>query len=114
MTNRSNPGHRKSFPDGMAMGLLDDRSSMLEANGRAPRDKLSDSVDAICGIDFPKLYVHKDVFNELRAIQRSQSSPKFDLKDIGSSALRIVLALPNATDLIRERVMTDFLARRRL
>jgi hypothetical protein len=36
------------------------------------------------------------------------------LRDIGSSALRIVLALPNATELIKERVMMDFLARRRL
>ena len=51
---------------------------------------------------------------ELQAIQRSQSSPKFDLKDIGSSALRIVLALPNGAELIKERVMKDFLARRRL
>jgi len=95
------------------MGLHDDPISMLEANGRTPRDKGPEPVDAMCEIDFPKLYVHKDVFNELRAIQRSQSSPKFDLKDIGSSALRIVLALPNATDLIKERVMSDFLARRR-
>lgn len=65
-------------------------------------------------LDFPKLYVHKDVFAQLQTIQRSQASPKFDLKDIGSSALRIVLALPNATELIKERVMMDFLARRRL
>ena len=64
--------------------------------------------------DFPKLYVHRDVFTQLQSIQRSQVSPKFDLKDIGSSALRIVLALPNATELIKERVMMDFLARRRL
>ena len=85
---------------------------MLEAI--APRDQHSALSDAIGEIDFPKLYVHKDVFCELQAIQRSQSSPKFDLKDIGSSALRIVLALPNATELIKERVMKDFLARRRL
>ena len=65
-------------------------------------------------LDFPKLYVHKDVFTQLQTIQRSQASPKFDLKDIGSSALRIVLALPNATELIKERVMMDFLTRRRL
>jgi hypothetical protein len=65
-------------------------------------------------LDFPKLYVHKDVFTQLQSIQRSQASPKFDLKDIGSAALRIVLALPNATELIKERVMMDFLARRRL
>ena len=64
--------------------------------------------------DFPKLYVHRDVFSQLQSIQRSQASPKFDLKDIGSSALRIVLALPNAAELIKERVMMDFLARRRL
>ena len=64
--------------------------------------------------DFPKLYVHRDVFVQLQSIQRSQASPKFDLKDIGSSALRIALALPNATELIKERVMMDFLARRRL
>jgi hypothetical protein len=85
---------------------------MLEAIAPTPRQKGSALVDAICEIEFPKLYVHKDVFSELRAIQRSQSSPKFDLKDIGSSALRIVLALPNATDLIKEQVMKDFLARR--
>jgi len=86
---------------------------MVEAVTPVPRDKDS-FVDAICAIDFPKLYVHKDVFSDLQAIQRSQSSPKFDLRDIGSSALRIVLALPNATDLIKERVMKDFLARRQL
>ena len=85
---------------------------MLEA--MAPRDKGPGMVEAIGGLDFPKLYVHKDVFVELQAIQRSQTSPKFDLKDIGSSALRIVLALPNAAELIKERVMKDFLARRRL
>ena len=85
---------------------------MLEA--MAPRDRSSAMVDAIGEIDFPKLYVHKDVFSELQAIQRLQASPKFDLKDIGSSALRIVLALPNAAELINERVMKDFLARRRL
>ena len=72
------------------------------------------ALDGASEIDFPKLYVHKDVFAQLQMIQRSQASPKFDLKDIGSSALRIVLALPNATELIRERVMMDFLARRRL
>jgi hypothetical protein len=65
-------------------------------------------------LDFPKLYVHRDVFTQLQSIQRSQASPKFDLKDIGSSALRIVLALPNGAELIKERVMMDFLARRRL
>ena len=85
---------------------------MLEA--LSPRDKSSRTDEAIGGLDFPKLYVHKDVFSELQAIQRSQVSPKFDLKDIGSSALRIVLALPNAAELIKERVMKDFLARRRL
>jgi hypothetical protein len=85
---------------------------MLEA--LAPADKKSTTGDSTNDFEFPKLYVHKDVFGELQAIQRSQVSPKFDLKDIGSSALRIVLALPNATELINERVMKDFLARRRL
>lgn len=85
---------------------------MLEA--MAPTDRRSTTSDAINDFEFPKLYVHKDVFSELQAIQRSQASPKFDLKDIGSSALRIVLALPNAAELIKERVMKDFLARRRL
>ena len=79
----------------------------------ATREKNSE-LEGSGEFDFPKLYVHKDVFIQLQAIQRSQASPKFDLKDIGSSALRIVLALPNATDLIKERVMKDFLARRRL
>ncbi len=85
---------------------------MLEA--MVPTDRRSTTGDAINDFEFPKLYVHKDVFSELQAIQRSQASPKFDLKDIGSSALRIVLALPNAAELIKERVMKDFLARRRL
>lgn len=85
---------------------------MLEAITRSPRDQSSVLIDAISEGTFPKLYVHRDVFSELQGIQRSQSSPKFDLKDIGSSALRIVLSLPNATDLIKERVMKDFLARR--
>ncbi len=87
-------------------------TGMLEA--LAPRDKSPVTGEAIGGLDFPKLYVHKDVFSELQGIQRSQVSPKFDLKDIGSSALRIVLGLPNAAELIKERVMKDFLARRRL
>ena len=85
---------------------------MLEAV--APTDKSATMGDVSNAFEFPKLYVHRDVFSELQAIQRSQVSPKFDLKDIGSSALRIVLALPNATELIKERVMKDFLARRRL
>jgi hypothetical protein len=85
---------------------------MLEAV--APADRKSATGDAVGDFEFPKLYVHKEVFSQLQAIQRSQLSPKFDLKDIGSSALRIVLALPNATELIKERVMKDFLARRRL
>ena len=85
---------------------------MLEV--MAPTDKRSAPGEATNDFEFPKLYVHKDVFSELQAIQRSQASPKFDLKDIGSSALRIVLALPNAAELINERVMKDFLARRRL
>lgn len=72
------------------------------------------AIEGSVELDFPKLYVHRDVFAQLQSIQRSQASPKFDLKDIGSSALRIVLALPNAAELIKERVMMDFLARRRL
>jgi len=63
--------------------------------------------------DFPKLYVHRDVFEQLQQIQRSQESPKFDLRDIGSAALRILLAMPNAPQLIKEQVLKDFLARRR-
>ena len=85
---------------------------MLEA--AAPIVKMPLASDEFDGFDFPKLYVHRDVFGQLQAIQRSQSSPKFDLKDIGSSALRIVLGLPNGAELIKERVMMDFLARRRL
>lgn len=73
----------------------------------APRGALGES-------EFSKLYVHKDVFCELQAIQRSQLSPKFDLKDICSSALRIVFALPDATALIKEQVMKDFVTRRRI
>jgi hypothetical protein len=84
---------------------------MLETIAAQERTRAPDGSGEL---DFPKLYVHKDVFTELQTIQRSQASPKFDLKDIGSSALRIVLALPNATQLIKERVMMDFLARRRL
>jgi hypothetical protein len=79
-----------------------------------PTREKNPAVEGLGELDFPKLYVHKDVFSQLQAIQRSQASPKFDLKDIGSSALRIVLALPNSTELIKERVMKDFLARRRL
>ena len=85
---------------------------MLEA--AAPMVKTPSAGEEVDGFDFPKLYVHRDVFVELQSIQRSHASPKFDLKDIGSSALRIVLALPNAAELIKERVMMDFLARRRL
>jgi hypothetical protein len=90
----------------------DDGISMQHADTPTPRDNGPAIVDAICTIDFPKLYVHKDVFSELQAIQRSQSSPKFDLRDIGSSAPCIVLAPLNATDLIKERMMKDSLARR--
>jgi hypothetical protein len=63
--------------------------------------------------EFPKLYVHRDVFERLQAIQRSQESPKFDLRDIGSSALRVLLSMPNAAELIREQLLKDLLARRR-
>ena len=85
---------------------------MIEAitpkdQGPAPRDAMGES-------GFLKLYVHQDVFCELQAIQRSQSSPRFDLKDICSSALRIALALPDATALIKNQVMKDFVARRQL
>lgn len=63
--------------------------------------------------EFPKLYVHRDVFEQLKQIQRSQHSPKFDLRDIGSSALRILLAMPNAPELIKQQVLKDFLEHRR-
>jgi hypothetical protein len=80
----------------------------------APKDPVLTEVDTIGESDFAKVYVHKDVFHQMQAIQRSQGSPKFDLKDICSAALRIALTLPDATALIKKQVMTDFLTRRRL
>ena len=56
-----------------------------------------------------KVFLHLDVFEEMRAIQRMQEqSPRFDLRDLTSSALRLVLNQPDAARLILDKAQVDF------
>jgi len=59
-----------------------------------------------------KVYLHRDVFDELRAIQRTQDeSPRFDLRDLASAALRFVLRQPDSGRLILDIAHQDFARR---
>ncbi|HQR19504.1 MAG TPA: hypothetical protein PKV98_01470 [Burkholderiaceae bacterium] len=59
-----------------------------------------------------KVYVHRDVFEQLREIQRGQGkSPRFDLRDLTSAALRYVLSQPESSRLILEMAYRDFARR---
>lgn len=59
-----------------------------------------------------KVYLHRDVFDELRAIQRTQDqSPRFDLRDLASAALRFVLRQPDSGRLILNIAHQDFARR---
>lgn len=75
---------------------------------------MSTRVDAADGAARPrdKVYLHRDVFDQLREIQRSQEdSPRFDLCDLTSAALRVLLAQPGAQRLIVEMAHRDFARR---
>lgn len=58
------------------------------------------------------LPVDKDIFARLQETQRLQRGrhdfPEFDLGFLGTAALRIVFALPNADERILEQVCIDF------
>jgi hypothetical protein len=72
----------------MREGRDDQATGEVEMLEVAVRDRGSSPSEAMeGGPEFPKLYVHRDVFSELQAIQRSQVAPKFDLRDIGSSGI---------------------------
>lgn len=59
-----------------------------------------------------KVYLHRDVFDQLREIQRSQcKSPRFDLRDLTSAALRYVLSQPESAALILDIAYRDFARR---
>ena len=59
-----------------------------------------------------KVYLHRDVFDQLREIQRGQGkSPRFDLRDLTSAALRYVLNQPESARLILDIAYRDFARR---
>lgn len=59
-----------------------------------------------------KVYLHRDVFDQLRAIQRGQDqSPRFDLRDLASAALRHLLSQPDSARRILEIAHRDFARR---
>lgn len=59
-----------------------------------------------------KVYLHRDVFDQLRQIQRGQGqSPRFDLRDLTSAALRYVLNQPDSGRLILDIAHRDFARR---
>ena len=54
----------------------------------------------------------KDEFLALQAVQRAQiRSPRFDLRDIASAAIRLALELPDAEARIRDQALRDSFAR---
>ena len=59
-----------------------------------------------------KVYLHRDVFDQLREIQRGQGqSPRFDLRDLASAALRHLLSQPEAARSILDIAHRDFARR---
>jgi len=54
----------------------------------------------------------KDEFLALQAVQRAQiRSPRFDLRDLASAAIRLALELPDAEARIRDQALRDSFAR---
>lgn len=53
--------------------------------------------------------IDSDVFEQLKAIQKGQiASPRFDLRDLTSAALRLVLEMPHASNKITLQAGLDF------
>jgi hypothetical protein len=58
------------------------------------------------------LCIWKPEYLELQALQRAQEhSPRFDLRDLASAAIRLALGLPNAIQAIRDQALKDALGR---
>jgi len=58
------------------------------------------------------LCIWKLEYLELQALQRAQEhSPRFDLRDLASAAIRLALGLPNAVQAIRDQALKDALRR---
>lgn len=58
------------------------------------------------------LCIWKPEYLELQALQRAQEhSPRFDLRDLASAAIRLALGLPNAVQAIRDQALKDALGR---
>jgi len=58
------------------------------------------------------LCIWKPEYLELQALQRAQEhSPRFDLRDLASAAIRLALALPNAVQAIRDQALKDAVGR---
>ena len=58
------------------------------------------------------LCIWKPEYLELQALQRAQEhSPRFDLRDLASAAIRLALGLPNAVQAIRDQALKDALVR---
>ena len=54
------------------------------------------------------LCIWKPEYLELQALQRAQEhSPRFDLRDLASAAIRLALGLPNAVQAIRDQALRD-------
>jgi|GEM_PF-1713053 hypothetical protein len=59
-----------------------------------------------------KLYVWSDAFSALQAVQRlQQGSPRFDLCDLASAAVKVLLKSPDAVAQIDRQARNDFVAR---
>ncbi len=58
------------------------------------------------------LCIWRPEYLELQALQRAQEhSPRFDLRDLASAAIRLALGLPNAVQTIRDQALKDALGR---
>jgi len=59
-----------------------------------------------------KLYVWSDAFSALQTVQRLQhGSPRFDLCDLASAAVKVLLKSSHAVAQIEEQARNDFVAR---
>lgn len=58
------------------------------------------------------LCIWKPEYLALQALQRAQAhSPRFDLRDLASAAIRLALRLPNAGEAIRDQALQDAVRR---
>lgn len=55
------------------------------------------------------IVVHPSVFEGIKSIQKLQKgSPRFDLGDLATAALSLVLEMPNTAQVLYERACSDF------